>query len=88
MPDGQLSNLLRLLKNEQKSDSFYGHFEQHFNTTTSRTDLRNYMTFKIVNSAKHNWRNEDIHKTKLEPMYGGTCNDPQKDTWQTRYGYE
>ena len=42
------SNLLRLLKNGQKSDSFADHSEQHFNTTTSRTDLRKYMTFKVV----------------------------------------
>ena len=24
------------------------HFKQNFNTTTSRTDLRKYMTFKLV----------------------------------------
>ena len=46
--DGHFSDLLRLLKNGQKSDSFSAHFEQHFNTTTSRTDLRKYMTFKVV----------------------------------------
>ena len=47
--DGHFSDLQRLLKNGQKSDSFDAHFKQHFNTTTSRTDLRRYMTFKIVN---------------------------------------
>ena len=47
--DGHFSDLLRLLKNGYKSDSFTVHFEQHFNTTTSRTDLRKYMTFKVVN---------------------------------------
>ena len=46
--DGHFSDLLRLLKNEQKLDSFAAHFEQHFNTTTSRTDLCKYMTFKVV----------------------------------------
>ena len=46
--DGHLSNLQRLLKNRQKSDSFSAHFVQHFNTTTSRTDLRKYMTFKVL----------------------------------------
>ena len=46
--DGHFSDLLRLLKNGQKSDSFAAHFEQHFNTTTSPTDLRKYMTFKLV----------------------------------------
>ena len=43
--DSHLSDLLRLLK---KSDSFAAHFEQHFNNTTSHTDLRKYMTFKVV----------------------------------------
>ena len=47
--DGHFSDLLRLLKNGQKSDSFDAHFEQHFNSTTSCTDLRKYMMFKIVN---------------------------------------
>ena len=46
--DGHFSDLLRLLKNGQKSDSFAAHFEQHFNTTMSRTDLRKHMTFKVV----------------------------------------
>ena len=46
--DGHFSDLLRLLKDGQKSDSFAAHFEQHFNTTTSYTDLRKYMTFKVV----------------------------------------
>ena len=46
--DGHFSDLLRLLKHGQKSDSFSAHFEQHFNTTTSRTDLRKYMTLKVV----------------------------------------
>ena len=43
-----LSNLQRLLKNGQKSDSFAAHFVLHFNTTTSRADIRKYMTFKVV----------------------------------------
>ena len=46
--DGHSSDLPSLLKNGQKSDSFAAHFEQHFNNTTSRTDLRKYMTFKVV----------------------------------------
>ena len=48
--DGNFSDIQRLLKNRQKSDSFVVHFVQHFNTTTSRTDLRKYMTFKVVNN--------------------------------------
>ena len=47
--DGHFSDLQRLLKNKNKSDSFSAHYEQHFNTTTSRTYLRKYMTFKVVN---------------------------------------
>ena len=46
--ESNFSDLLRLLKNRQKSDSFAAHFEQHFNTTASRTDLRKYMKFKVV----------------------------------------
>ena len=46
--DGQFSNLLRLLNNGQKSDSFADHFVQHFNNIMSCTDLRKYMTFKVV----------------------------------------
>ena len=46
--DGNFSYLLRLLKNGKKSDSFAAPLEQHFNTTTSRTDLRKYMKFKVV----------------------------------------
>ena len=45
---GHFSDLQRLLKNIQKSDSFSAHFEHHFNTTTSRKDLRKYMKFKII----------------------------------------
>ena len=46
--DGHFSDLLRLLKNGKKSDSFAAHFEQHFNSTTSRKYLRKYTTFKVV----------------------------------------
>ena len=46
--DGHFSDLLRLLKNRNKSDSFAAHFEQHYNTTTSRIDLRKYIMFKVV----------------------------------------
>ena len=46
--DGNFSNLIRPLKSGQKPDSFSDHFEQHFNATKLCTDLRNYMTFKVV----------------------------------------
>ena len=47
--EGHFSDLLRLLKNGQKSDSFAAHFEQHFNSTTTRIDLRKCMVFKVIN---------------------------------------
>ena len=46
--DGHFYDLQRLLKNGQKSDSFAAHFVQHFNSTTSRTELRECMTFKVL----------------------------------------
>ena len=46
--DGPFSDLQRLLKNGQKSDSFAAHFVQHFNSTTPRTELRKGMTFKVL----------------------------------------
>ena len=46
--DGNLSDIIRLLSNRQKSDSFAAHSEQHFNTTMYRTYLRKYMMFKLV----------------------------------------
>ena len=46
--DDHFYDILRLLKNRQKTDSFAAHFEQYFNTTKSRTDLRKYMMFKVV----------------------------------------
>ena len=47
--DGHFSDLQRLLKNGQKSDSFAAHFVQHYIDTTSSTDLRKCMTFKVIN---------------------------------------
>ena len=47
--DGHFSDLLYLLKNEQKYYSFAAHFEQHFESTTSHKDLCKCMTFKWVN---------------------------------------
>ena len=46
--DGHFSDLQYLLKNGQKSDSFAAHFVQHFNNTTSRTELLKCMTFKVI----------------------------------------
>ena len=46
--DGCFSNLIPLLKNGQKSDSFAVHIVQHFNSDTSHTDLRKFMTFKVI----------------------------------------
>ena len=49
---GYFSDLQHLLKNRKKSNSFDAHFEQHFNTTTSCTDLRKYMAFNVVKNIK------------------------------------
>ena len=38
--------------------------------------------------AKPDFCNEDINENQLKFIYGGTFNDPKKDTWQTRYSYE
>ena len=46
--DGHFSDLQRLLKNRQKSDSLAAHFVQHFNSNTARTQLRKCMTFKVL----------------------------------------
>ena len=46
--DDNFPDLLRLLKNGKKPNSFATHFEQHFNTTTSRTELHKYMMCKLV----------------------------------------
>ena len=47
--DSYFFNVQRLLENGQKLDSFTAHFEQQFKPTTSRTDLREFMTLKVVN---------------------------------------
>ena len=46
--DGHFSDLQRLLKHGQKSDSFASHLVQHCNNTTSRTDLRKCIPFKVI----------------------------------------
>ena len=46
--DRHFSDILNLLKNGQKSDSFVAHSEQDFNSTTSHTDLRKCMIPKLV----------------------------------------
>ena len=56
--------------------------------TSTCTDIRKYMTFKVVKQlnligakktfTKPNWRNEKNYENKLQPMYGGTLNNPQK----------
>ena len=47
--DGNFYDIQRLLNNRQKPDSFAAHFVQKFNTNTSRTNIRKYITFKVVN---------------------------------------
>ena len=67
------------MDNGHKSDSFAAHFERHFNATASHTDLRKYMTFKVV-KLKYPIGAMNFFKTKLQPMYGGAFNYPQKST--------
>ena len=58
--DGHFSELLCLLKNRQKSDSFSAHFVQHFNTTTSHTELPKFMTFKVLGLSHGEFRTTHI----------------------------
>ena len=46
--NGHFYDLLRLLKNEKKNVLFAAHTKQHFEVTTSHTDLHKYMAFKVV----------------------------------------
>ena len=48
--DFHFSNILRLLKNGQKYDSFAAHLEQHFKSTKKRIYLRKCITLKVVNN--------------------------------------
>ena len=50
--DDHFSDILCLLKNGQKSDSFSAHPKQHFNPNMSRADLRKYITFKVAKQIK------------------------------------
>ena len=47
--DGNFSDVQHMIKYRQKLDSFADHLEQHFKSTTSRTNLCNWMAFKVVN---------------------------------------
>ena len=46
--DGNFSDLLRLLKNGQESDSFADHSKHNCDDSTSRTYLHKYMLFKVA----------------------------------------
>ena len=43
-----LSNVHRILKTVQKSDSFASNYKQHFKSNTSYTYLHNFLTLKLV----------------------------------------
>ena len=73
---GHLYDLLRLLKNGQKYESFAAYFEQHFNTTTPHKDVHKYTTFKIIKQINPIGAKKIFTKTKFQPMYEGTLNDP------------
>ena len=46
--DVHFSNLLRLLKNGQKPNSFSDYFKHNFNSITSNTDLCKCLNFYVV----------------------------------------
>ena len=46
--DGNFYDIVRLLKNGQKSDSFAAHFRKNFDSNMSGTNLCKYITFKLV----------------------------------------
>ena len=52
--EGHYSDILRLLKNRKIYNSFSAHFEQNFNSNTSRTDICKYMKFKVVRQLNPN----------------------------------
>ena len=66
MIDSRFSDLLRLLKIRQKSDSFAAHFEQHFKTTMPRIDLRKCMTFRVINQT---WSVQSKYSQNLIAIY-------------------
>ena len=59
-----LSDVQRHLNNGQKIDSFADHFEQHFKSTVSLTDLLEY-DVEGIKGVQHHWVNEIICKTGL-----------------------
>ena len=78
--DGHFYEILRLLKNGQKSDSFAAHSEQHFNTTTSCTDLRKYMVFRVVNQINPIGSMKTFTKPNFNLCMEERFYDPQKAT--------
>ena len=75
--DGHFPDILRLIKNVQKPDSFASYLEQYFNATKPHTYIRKYMTFKVVKIYKPDWRKVFFHENQLQLMYGGTFNGPK-----------
>ena len=67
--DGHLSDILRLLKNGQKSDSFSDHFEQYFNFTKYPTYLYKYIKFKVLKQQNPN----DLMKNLQHPTATYVC---------------
>ena len=45
---GHFSDLQRLLRNGQRSDSFASHLVHQFNNTTPHMDICTYMKFKVI----------------------------------------
>ena len=85
--DGHFYDLQRLLKNEQKPDSFADHFVHNFNTNTSRTDLCKYMMFIILKQL-----NPSVEMKKSTKPNCNICMEEHltilKKIRQMRHGYE
>ena len=50
--DSHFSKVQGIIKNRQKLDSFDIHYKKHLKTTASCTNLRKFMTLKVVKQIK------------------------------------
>ena len=75
------SKVQGIIKKRQKLDSFYAHYKQYLKTVSSNTDLHNFITLKLVKQIKPIISILSFTK-KLQPMYGGLVNYPQKCMWE------
>ena len=50
--DSHLSKFQGIIKNRQNLESFDIHYKKHLKTTASCTDIRKFMTLKVVKHSK------------------------------------